>query len=151
MEHFFIFAFYLNAAGRGYAQTIGDNLRQGNQTLVWSGLLWTKAQRTVSQLRYAVGYAYGDRLAAYRANPLQCSTFLWRQANMAVAVSIIMILAFFGKKFYGAPKPLVLRLEKCFAQGRVGKLAGKNVCFPGQLSGGMRIGVGNQRIFIQCG
>ena len=139
---------FLHPLGRGArAQTIRQHLGQGDEA--FKGLGQGSGRGAVGQLLHAAEHADGERPSADGAAPAQRRRFGGFQTALAAPVAVQMVLALLRVKFDGAVQALA-GFQRAPQRG-VGRGALQHVGLAAQLGGGMRVGVGDQKVAVQHG
>ena len=146
LQHVLILPRHLDTGRRG-AHACGDYLWQGNQVFVWTSARKDEIFLAVSQLLNAVEYACCQFFAAYRADSVVLSGLGGAQAEVAFAVAVKVILAFFREELNGSGQSFASldgAVKPVIGHGDV-----KEVGFPSKLGRRVGIGIGNQMKGIQ--
>ena len=139
---------HLARAG-AHAQNFTHHLRQGNQGPGLGFQRQPGRSLAVGQFQHAVQHAHGQGLAADRADIVQGQGLARLQHHVAGPVPVQMVLALLWVKFDRAVQALA-GFQRAPQRG-VGKRAFQHVGLAAQLGGGMRVGVGNERITVERG
>ena len=127
---------------------LGEDLGQGNQALHRTcGLGRCDLLPPIREVLDPVHDAHRQRLAAYRASAPMFPRLAGREADVAVAVAVQMVLALFGKELQRTPVPLA-RLQRS-AQGEIVQLGVEDAHLPSELFRRMGIGVGHEPEAVQ--
>ena len=127
---------------------LGQDLGQGNQAAHRAGGPGRRGLLPpVRQILDPVHDADRQRLAAHRAAPPVLPGLAGREADVAMAVPVQVVLALLGKEFQRAPVPLA-RLQRP-AQGEVVQLGVEDAHLPSELFRGVGVGVGHEPETVQ--
>ena len=145
------------AGGGPYAQNFAQHFGQGNNGARF-GLARKRGRGfTVGQVQHAVQHAHRKGFAAHGADIAQFPRLARFQHHMAGPVAVQMVLALVGIKFHGAQEAAVLAAlvltpgdgPQGRKQARIGGPPRKEIGLAPQVSPGMGVGIGNERIAVQ--
>ena len=140
-----------------HLQNFTHHLGQRNQGAHFGLARQLRCGIAVGQFQYPVQHAYGQRLAAHRADIAKGQRILGLKHHVAGAVAVEVVLALIGVEFHGTDKAAVQRaLILSFGRGAQGRkhacIAGaarKKIGLAAQVGPGMRVRIGHKGVAIK--